>query len=165
VNGDFLDWLYSDTPFADPWKITWHEGYVPAARSVKSRAKAAFNVSEPYDWINCRRREHRGGDFVLAIEIIKGKPKAIAWFYVDFVAPVSSTDKAAFERNAPYQAAQVHGWKISPSPPFTLTPPFRRALRTAVLDMTVTNLKKRTAAFVPDPSLLKRIATLMNSPA
>jgi hypothetical protein len=129
---DFLRWYSS--PHRSSWKISWTYKEVSGnAGTVKAETQAEYGHKEPYTWSSCRKNTVRRNDYLLSFLITKGGTAINAhWLFTDFVVKLSPTEKRYYSRYFPCHAVQVNGPSKCPTPPFQITPQFRKALSAAV---------------------------------
>jgi hypothetical protein len=156
---DYLAWFVS--PFRAGWKLGWLDSKDGTfAVSAKSKAKREFNT-EPYALMPFRYWQIAQGDHLLEFLVNGGRITHPAWFYATFLVSISKGDKA-FEPEYPWQAIQVYPLSRCPSPPFTITPAFRKAFAAAVVHFGVKNIMS-SKSLVPPKPLLDDIAARMET--
>jgi hypothetical protein len=152
----FLEWY--ESPYKESWKIGWwSESDLETAKSAKERSKREYNVSEPSGALNVAKSQAQTNDWLLCFEITENGIRAIEWMYVDFVVPVNAKDKAAYEKEYPYQAIQVHNLNQYPEAPFTIEKQFRAAFKKA-LKYYGANKIENNKKLIPPKSLIDNVA-------
>ena len=158
---DFSAWFKSPHRDSDAWKLGWTFNVrLSAARSAVAKAKTEYGVARPVDYITFARGTVKQHDWLLCFAIDDEQLRDFGWLFVDFVVPVSRSDKRAYEKDYPYQAVQVHALSKCPSPPFKITQPFRTAFRRAVRAWGVKRLYERHS-LLPTDSLLRETSRLI----
>ena len=130
-SSDFLQW-YS-APHPSVWKIACLEEEITgSAKVVREQSHTEYGHKQPDRWASCRKNRVRSNDWLLSFVVTKRGATAISWLYVDFVVKVSPREKRYHSPGFPIHAVQVNSPSKYPSPPFQITPRFRRALSAAV---------------------------------
>lgn len=128
---DFLAW--HDSRYRQSWKLGWGiDDGLGYARSAVARSKNDYGLSELYMVINAAEGQFHEKDWVLTFDISDKGIRSVEWMFVDFIVPVNSSDKRAYEKDYPFQLVQVSPTKFKPDPPFRITPDFRTAFAKAV---------------------------------
>ncbi len=159
---EFLDWFIS--PHRSKWKLVW------AGREVTGTAKAAkdttfseYGLKKPHAWASVKKFGVQRNDWILSFMFAEhGRLKLINWVYVDFIVKISPKEKHYYYRDWPYHAIQVYTQSHYPSPPFKITPSFRKALHYAIKEYSrerIMNAKSHSPSF----RLLTFIAEEMKS--
>lgn len=150
---NFLQWY--DGKWRGKWQLGWwEENTLEIAESVKAKSKLLYSRTEPYFILNFEKGVDLEGQWILCFKLPTGN--TVSWMYIDFVEKVSPKNLRAYERNFPYQAAQVHANSFYPTPPFKINDSFRTALKIAVLEYGAENISN-SASLYPPNSLLKLI--------
>jgi hypothetical protein len=129
---DFSHWYSS--PHRQSFKIAWSDHVVSgSAGTVKAQTKAEYGHKEPYFWESCRKGGVRKNDYLLGFSFTEGGgAKGVYWLFTDFVVKLSPKEKRYYTRQFPFNAVQAHAPSKCPTPPFQITPQFRKALSAAV---------------------------------
>lgn len=155
LSTSFAEWLAS--PYRRSWKIAWwHESEVEYAAEAKARAKSEYGRDEPTYIMNVAKNQVGPADWLLCFNSWEGKISAIEWMYVDYVVHVRASEKGTFEKDYPFQAAQVHPLSRYPRPPFKLDASFRKAFSKAVKAFGVARIESTTSLRLPK-DLLREI--------
>jgi hypothetical protein len=127
---DFREWRKRASGM--PWKLGWWDSPGEFAATAIQEAKRLYDIEEkePHDFLNVTKGQLKKHERVLTFKLSSGKD--IQWMYVDFVVPVSRSDKYAYEAEYPFQAVQVHRPKYYSTPPFVIDAGFRVAFRHAL---------------------------------
>jgi hypothetical protein len=155
---DFLEWQHV-TGRRD-WKLGWWDVVAPFANDAVKQAKQSYGVTEPNDFVNVKRGQIHPRDWILLFVLPGGTN--VRWMYADFVIKVSPSDKAAFDKDYPFQA--VEATPTHPRPPFELDKSFRRAFKKAIKIYGATRIES-AASLRPTKSLLDLIAKNMRTVA
>jgi hypothetical protein len=139
------EWLASEG--RKKWKLGWWDEAGAIAKVVKAEAQARYGIAEPASSLNCRKNDHHAGDWVL--EFRREGGRNASWTYIDFVRKVSPSDKRAYNRAYPYQAAQVHAASYYPAPPFVLDAVARKAIAGAVKEFGSARIENLRSVNVP----------------
>jgi hypothetical protein len=158
---NFLEW-FLELPGRRDWKLGWWEETGEVARSAKEQARKSYGVKEPEDFVSVKRDQARQGDWFLSFSIPDGRDAY--WLYVDFVIAVSRSDKAAYDKDYPFQAVQVNSARHYPRPPFKMDRAFKRAFMGAIKRYGAEKIAD-LASLVPPMELLNFIAENMRAAA
>ncbi|BBZ99845.1 hypothetical protein [Bradyrhizobium diazoefficiens] len=126
-NADFLEWKKFRL---SEWSLGWWYEDAELARKSKAVAKERFGIKKPVDFLNLRKGQLRSYDWALSFRL--PHVTDVNWFYTDFVHPIDSADKLAFDSDNPFQAVQARPLRDCPRPPFKVDRRFRSALRRAI---------------------------------
>lgn len=129
--------LAFDEWYASPHRSMWKVGVVfdeirGFSKAAKEQSEVEYGNREPYSWVSCRQGTIQKNNWILTFVDSDRGVTSVGWIYTDFVVKVSRSDKRYYDRSYPCHAVQVSRPSMYPSPPFKITPQFRRALRTAV---------------------------------
>ncbi|MBV5274344.1 MAG: phospholipase D family protein [Lamprocystis purpurea] len=161
---DFRGWFEQPHRDSDPWKLGyWLATDIKPARSALTKVKQEYGVDTIPGFMCAASGTTQNGDWLLTFHAPVDEVKIIAWMFIDFVVPVSPSDEAAFSKEYPFQAIQVHSLKHCPRPPFKITPAFRKAFARAVREHGLEDLAEcSTRSLVPPTELLDSTYTLMS---
>ncbi len=135
----FLEWYR--LPLRRAWKIGYWDADGDFSSAAKRISREEYGLARPYDFIACAANTYKKNDWILTFYLEKRKPSRISWLAVDYVAPVSKSDKA-YERAYPCQAVQVWPTNRYPTPPFQPDKRFRNALAAAISEIGVDKFKE-----------------------
>lgn len=127
----FDEWYHS--PSRPDWKLGWWETYGPVSLNAMAVSKNEYGVAEPRNFLGSRPKDFQEGDWALCFRL-GTRVSQFGWMRIDFVVPVSKSDKKAYDPDYSCQAVQVWPLKVYLSPPFHIDERFRNAFRKAVDD-------------------------------
>jgi hypothetical protein len=152
---DFRGWF--DQPYrgSDPWKLGyWVASPIEHAKSALEKAKQEYGVDKISDSICTASGTAKKHDWLLTFQAPEGRVKTVRWLFVDFVVPVSRSDRAALPKDCRFQAVQVFGNRDCPIPPFKITPAFRKAFAKAVRKFGLEEIEARSDLLPSPPEKL-----------
>lgn len=120
------------------WKLAGWERVGAFAKEAVAKAQQTYGVKYPSDYLYTKQGQLKVADWVLSFKA--PGVASIGWMHVDFVIPVSRSDKAAFDNDYPFQAVQANP-STSCRPPFKLDPAFCNAFKRALKEFGVEELK------------------------
>ncbi len=141
---EFTDWFNS--PYREPLKLGWwSDSELETSKEAINQSIQTYNIEEPEEVLNIAKSMASKNEWLLCFEITQKGIKNIDWMYVDFVVPVNSNEKKAYEKEYPFQAIQVHKLSQYPIPPFSLTKEFKDAFKKAVKSYGTNNIEKSSS--------------------
>jgi hypothetical protein len=146
---------YKDA-FRSQWKLGWYDASGTVSSNAKEKANKEYAVSEPHDFMNVRRRDFKTSDWVLSFALEKNFPRRLSWMFVDFIVPISRSDKKAYSRDYPFQAVQVWGKNRYAGCPFKIDNRFRTAFSQVISEYGGDRVKSLTS-LTPSRQLIARI--------
>lgn len=124
----FLEW--KDFPGRLNWKLGWWVTDATWAKDAKKTANRMYGVVEPANFVNVEQGQARKNDWFLLFKF--PSVTDISWMRTEFVIIVDPSDRAAFDKDYPFQAVQANSLRSCPLPPFKLDQAFRSAFKKAV---------------------------------
>ncbi len=160
---DFRGWFEQPHRGSDPWKLGyWVEWSIDPAGSALAKAKQEYGADEISDFICTACGTAKKHDWLLTFQAPEGRVKTVRWLFVDFVVPVSRSDRAALPKDCRFQAVQVLGNRDCLIPPFKITPAFRTAFAKAVRKFGLEEIDARSdRSLVPPNGLLQNTYELL----
>jgi hypothetical protein len=158
----YTDWFGSRR--YTPWKLgLWTTRSLDFAKSAKEKS-LTMGIVEPHECINVRQGRTHEHEWLLLFTIRNEQLLDLSWMYVDFVVPVGSRERGAYEKDYPFQAVQARRQGQCPTPPFTLSAAFKNAFGKAARSYGITKLTERDS-LVPPEKLLSEAAGFMSKDA
>ncbi len=150
---DFGEWR--SLAYPRDWKLGAWEDDAEFAQDAVHLARQTYGVKGPHYLFNTKKGQLRRYDWLLTFKL--SDVSNVSWLHADFVVKVPPTDKAAYFKDYPFQAVQVHK-PDTYRPPFHIDNAFRAALKTAVRDFGFERLRAPNS-LTPPKRLLDLIKT------
>jgi hypothetical protein len=130
----FLDWCNS--PKRRKWVFFGIDSYgTGASQRLRAVAKELTGSSKVFDFVYCMRGDLEQEDFALIVDVGAAKrPLISGWLYVHRIVLVDRRDRH-YDKDCPFQAAQLFKDSVCPAAPFHIDSAFRRAMRAAYQEL------------------------------
>ena len=155
---DFLGWQNFSGRL--DWKLGWWMTNAKFAKDAVKIANRTYGVTEPADFLDLTREQARPNDWFLTFRLPGGTD--LVWMCVDFIIEVSPSDKAAYDKDYPFQAVQANPLRVYRPPPFVIDKAFRRAFKKAIAAYGERRIERMESLRPPKP-LLDLIAENMRT--